>query len=184
MEDIWKTIKRDVQTRNWDTNGLQELFDKQLDVILTKHLITFDSNRLYSTIHRNGDMVVGFYLDDTVRKLPKLLPKLLQLTIGGQPLPELEVQPGKFVYIFENTHIYPIISVVYSELHIATNDCDGDGLYVVYALIRDQGLRREIAAKEQIMKLRSGKIALFRGNFGYIKNYPEAYNEIPDMSMI
>jgi hypothetical protein len=179
MENIWKTIKRDVHNKNWDTNGLQELFDKQLDVILTKDLISFDSDRLYCTIPRNGDIVVGFYLDNTI-----LTPKLLQLTIGGVSLSDIEVHPGKFVYIFENTHIYPIISVVYSELHLQTEECDG--LYVIYALIRDRDLRREMATKKQILKLNSGKIVAFRGSFGYLNldNYPDESNEIPDMSNV
>jgi hypothetical protein len=180
MEHIWRTIKQDVQNKHWDTNGLQELFNKQLDVILTSDPITFDSNRLYSTIRRNGDIVVGFYLDDTAR-----ISKSLELTIGGQPLPDLEVQPGKFAYIFENTHVYPIISVAYSELHITTDDCSElDGLYVIYALIKDQYLRREIATTAQVIKLGSGKIACFRGNFGYLHHYPDVYNEIPNMSTL
>lgn len=179
MDQIWKTIKQDVQNKKWDTNGLQELFDNKLDVILTRELITFDQNRTYSTIKRNGDIVVGFYLDNAA-----LAPKLLQLTIGGEPLPDLEVHPGKFVYIFENTHVYPIISVVYSDLHVTTENYDG--LYVVYALIREQNLRREMATHKQILKLRSGKLACFRGCFGYLNldKYPDESNEIPDMSII
>jgi hypothetical protein len=176
MDQIWKTIKRDVQNKYWDTNGLQELFDKQLNVILIKYPLTFDSNKIYSTIQRNGDIVVGFYLDENA-----VTSKLLQLEIAGQPLPDLEVQPGKFVYTFENTHTYPIISVSYSELHITTSDCDG--LYVVYALINDSHLRREIATNNLILNLKSGKIALIRGMCGYVKNYPDEYNEIPDMSI-
>lgn len=175
MDHIWKTIKQDVQNKDWNTNGLQELFDKQLDVILIKYPVTLDSNKIYSTIQRNGDIVVGFYLDENA-----VISKLLQLEIGGQPFPDLEVQPGKFVYTFENTHTYPIISVAYSELHITTNDYDG--LYVIYALIKDSHLRREIATNNYILNLKSGKIALIQGMCGYVKNYPDEYNEIPDMS--
>jgi hypothetical protein len=176
MESIWKTIQQDVENKNWDTNGLQELFDKQLDVILTRELITFDSNRLYSTIKRNGDMVVGFYLDENMQTS-----RLLQLTIGGESLPNLEIQPGKFVYIFENTHVYPIISVVYSELHVTTDTCDG--LYVVYGMIRESDLRRKMATNKQIIKLTSGKLACFRGCFGYLnlEKFPDESNELPNM---
>jgi hypothetical protein len=179
MENIWKTIKRDVENKHWDTGGLQELFDKQLDVILTRDLITFDSNLSSTTIQRNGDMVVGFYLDDSAKTSRRI-----QLTLGGISLPDLEVEPGNFVYTFENTHIYPLISVVYSELKITTENYDG--LYVVYALIRESYLRREMATHKQIIKLTSGKLACFRGCFGYLKleDYPEESIELPDMTKV
>jgi len=175
MNHVWETIKQNVKNKDWNTNGLQELFDKQLNVILIKYPVTFDFNKIYSTIQHNGDIVVGFYLDDDA-----VTSKLLQLEIGGEPLPDIEVQPGKFVYIFENTHTYPIISVAYSDLHITTKDCKG--LYVIYALIKDSHLRHEIATNNYILNLKSGKIALIRGMCVYLKNYPDEYNEIPDMS--
>jgi hypothetical protein len=176
MDHIWKTIKQDVQNKHWDTNGLQELFDKNLDVILTKHSITCN------TIPRNGDIVVGFYLDHTSQAS-----KLLQLEIGGEPLSTLNIKPGEFVYTFENTHVYPIIAVSFSELRIGTDDNnDFNGLYVIYALIRDQHLRRDIAMNKQVLRLTSGKLASFRGCFGYLSldKYPDSCNEIPNMLKI
>jgi hypothetical protein len=164
MEKLWKSIKKDVQNRKWDTNGLQEMIDKQLDVILVKELINFDADKKnISTISKNGDIVVGFYLDENNCNDCKLL----QLDIGGDLLPNLVIEPGEFVYVFENTHIYPIIASSYSKLHVITPSCNG--LYVIYALINDSEVRRSLATSTNVLRFVSGKNAIIRGFFGYIK---------------
>jgi hypothetical protein len=181
MKSIWKTIQRDVQNKHWDTGGLKELFDKKLDVILTRESLSYDRNRDYCTIKRNGDIVVGFYLDDSIQT-----PMTLQMTIGGVSLSELEIKPGEFVYVFENTHVYPLLSVAYSELHLTTPTNDCNGLYVIYALINESHIRREIAMTPQILNLSSGKVACFRGCFGYLKidDCDDAPNELPNMTSL
>lgn len=172
MDSIWKQIKQDVDNQQWDTKGLEELYDKELDVILVKEPIGIDPNRSYCTIQRNGDIVVGFYLDKSASSH-----RLIQSTIGGIPLEDLEIQPGEFVYIFENTHVYPIISVCYSELHVTSTNYNG--LYVIYALIRDSNLRRTLACKTQVSRLSFGKMAIFRGGFGLSEDLTDLFNINP-----
>lgn len=101
-------------------------------------------------------------------------PVNLELMIGGQDIPNLELQVGEFAYIFEKTHTYPIISVSFSELRVKTIDCDH--LYVIYALINSGDIRRNIATSCDIIKLKSGGLIYCRGSFGYFEN--------PDMSVI
>lgn len=180
MDRIWKSIKQDVENRKWDTNGLQDLYTKQLDVILKKEPVKKNVYKEYSTISRNGDIVVGFYNEEYSNA------KTLHLSIDGQTLPKLEINPGKFVYIFENTHVYPIISVVYSELNVTTQNYDG--LYVVYALIKANDLRYELAHSKCVGRLRNGKIVAMRGIFGYDEYIDKIFQdedykviELPDM---
>lgn len=162
MDEIWKAIKEDVQKRQWDTNGLEDLINQPKDVILFKHQMEFDPNHTtVSTIGRLGDIVIGIYLDETASA-----PLSLKLVIGGVDLPDLEVAPGEFVYMLENTHPFPIIAIQYSETRVSTSSCQG--LHVVYALMKNNELRRELGASTNILEFTSGKTAILRGYFSYL----------------
>lgn len=174
MEQIWKRIQHDVEKKNWNrdsSEGLHELFDKGLDVILSKYPVKG------KTIERNGDIVVGFYLEEGAAKERMAL----ALSIGGVDLPSLDIAPGEFVYALEGTHVYPMIAVAYSEMHIHAEDMDG--LYVIYGVIGESSVRRELATNGNVLRFASGTIANVRGGcFGYVRACEsEGANEIPPM---
>jgi hypothetical protein len=180
MEHIWYCIKQAVENKNWDTGGLQELFDKSLDTILFKEPVKQNKDQDYSTISRNADIIVGFFNADTSNT------KTLHMTIGDQTLPDLEIKPGEFAYIFENTHVFPVITVAFHQLQITTQSYDN--LYAIYALISDNDLRRDLSQNKSIARLRSGKVMSMRGIFGYNEFNPDVCKyshsktiELPDM---
>lgn len=171
MNKIWENIQQDVEKENWYVNNLQDLYNKNLDTILIRQSV------IHKNIKRNGDVVVGFYNADESN------PKTLKLEIGGREIPELHLQPKTFSYIFENTHVYPILTIAFSELHVQT-DCYNN-LHVVYAFIRDSHLRRELAQRGCIIRLRSGKIMTMHGIFEYQKcphSRQDRLIEIPAMT--
>jgi len=178
MNHVYTTLRERVKHKDWNRSGedgLKELFENKLDVVLINEpLLITPTVKPYCPIQRNGDMVVGFYLDANA-----IAPTSLQLTIGGIPLQNLDIHPGEFAYTFEDTHVFPLISIVYSELHIVANDYSG--LYVIYALLKDD-LRRKLACEKHVLKLNSGKIAVCRGGFGYCKDVPlDIFNDVPNM---
>ena len=114
LNAIFRQIQCDVLTENWNTGGIEEMVKKKLQCILAadKCDMLGDAN----VVPRNGDLVVGFYLDKAAPSK-----QLINVTIGGRPHPDLVLKPGEFVYALNNTHIYPIIAVHYSEMRINTS---------------------------------------------------------------
>lgn len=183
MDQVWQIIKRDVVNHNWKNiyklADIGEFFKTQFDVFLAKYPINIVSNS-DSFFGRHGDIFVGFYLDDTCT-----LPISLQLTLGGVPLPDLDIKPGEVVYVFENTHVFPMISVTYNELR-ATTSCY-DGLYAIYAFIGDHKLRTAFPTNTNILQFESGKTAVIYDNFHYVDVLPDktdAQIDIPNMNLI
>ena len=196
MYHIWQKIKADVEAKKWDTNGVEDMVKYGMDVVLSKHPIVFDprfdeNTACESTIGRLGDIVVGFYLNENVGES-----RSLKLRIGGVPLPDLKVAPGEFVYMFENTHPFPIIALQYSILKVGvrltgflesneSSESKGccEGLHVIYAHINSGELRRGLANSTSILKFKSGrhKAALIRTSYlkfdhvGDVEKYLEAY---------
>lgn len=166
MNRIWNGIQEDIEDKCWDTNGLADLAYKNLDYVVFKEPLAQDPDKPYCTLLRHGDVLVGFYLDPaaTTRYIR------LELTIGKVSLPDLEINPGEFRYFFENTHPFPIISAMhYSETRISCKQ-GYDGLYAIYAIIGKAHLRRQLAQTTNVLQFRSGKTAVIRGHFMYLKD--------------
>lgn len=195
MDRLWKKIKEDVSSKNWDTNGLRDLVSNpQLDVVLVKHGLFQDSlipgnfhGGFGCAISRTGDILVGFYLDANAEQQNLKL----QLTIGGTSIPDLLINKGEFAYIFENTHILPMVALQYSVPRVTTSDFNG--LYAIYALIRDTNVRRKLGSSTNILRFSPEKNALVRGHFGYVDanvdnflrchtDWNDSYVEIPNMT--
>ena len=97
MYRIWDQIYHDIQNKNWDsTNGLRDLVRNQLDIILVKEPIQKDPNRNYVTLPRHGDILVGFYQDPVKNERVHEL----NITIGGETIPDLTITPGEFIHIY------------------------------------------------------------------------------------
>jgi hypothetical protein len=140
------------------------------------------------SITRDGDILVGFYLDST-----NSTPISYHITIGGcQVCDEMIIHPGEFQYCLENTHVFPMIALQYSELKIHTTD-DCLNMKPVFAFLNTEP-RRHLARCTNVFHLNS-RDAILRSQFGhfrkdgelesYLEKYPDdngVYTVVPNMN--
>ena len=81
-----------------------------------------------SQVNRNGDIVVGFYLDENATQSATL-----DINIGGVDVCTIMIQPGEFKYFFKTTY-YPIITTHYTMAHVKTKDYTN--LSIIYGYAR------------------------------------------------
>lgn len=168
-QNVWSIIRNHVQSKQWNTGGLKALQNNT--VVLSKEQLHYNEDDHVCRVHRNGDLVVGFYQDDLAASCEQCeqCEQTLKMTIGGVPLPVVTVRPGEFVYIFENTHVFPINAVQYAELIVHAQSYTH--LSVIYALLSDN-MRKLIAPHTNIVRL-SQNTAIIRGCFGFVDNVEE-----------
>jgi hypothetical protein len=131
MDAIFKKIKYDVYTRNWDNNFEKLLTEK---VFLMSNKCELDKYENFYKIPCRGDLVVGFYLDPLATSSSKI-----SISIDGiKYYNNKSIAPGEFIYFFESS-IFPIISLQHSEIHIKLDNSYND-LKIIYALINDNKL--------------------------------------------
>lgn len=149
---ICKIIETKIELK--DFGELKDLFRE--DVVVTKDLIIIDKVCSYYNVIRNGDILVGFYLEEDQE------PVDIQITYGGRRLGNLTLLPGKCTYFLNNKHMFPLISLQYNEIHINVikeNTMDFTGISCIYALVENKA-RRDL----------SNKLITFEGSFGLIIN--------------
>ena len=77
-----------------------------------------------------------------------------------------------------------MIAVQYSETHMTSLTDQYDGLYAIYAIIADFKLRQQLATTTNVLRFRSGKIAVIRGYFGYVDDtHTYEHINVPDMAI-
>jgi fructose 1,6-bisphosphatase len=172
MNTIFKQIQYDVQNHNWYTGGLELLTEMQSNCILKIEKVHAHTR----VVERNGDIVVGFYLDQQAPKTQQL-----KLSSCGVSLPGLSINPGMFVYALNDMYVYPIIAVNMHELRIDSDSYDY--LYIVYALIADVNIRRQLATQTNVMRM-NGRTLIIKGLVGYVENVENdpQYMQLPDMT--
>lgn len=165
---IWKSIKDRVEKKDWyETVGesLVELCTQNTSVAL--HIENHLQVKEHTTVARSGDIIVGFYLDSS-----NTTPVSFSISIGGYlACDTTTIHPGEFRYCFENTHVFPLIGLCYSEFKITTTD-DCKNLKVVYACIGDIKSRRHLATCSNIFHFKNST-AFLRGQYGGYKNDQE-----------
>lgn len=169
MEALWSKIKSDVDKHHWvDEWSLNE------NVFLTKlRASEMVSGNKFCTLARHGDLIAGFYLDQNATASRKL-----SLKIGGVEIrQELIVHPGEFVYFFKNT-VFPILAIAFSETHLEAESYDD--LWVIYAIIIDTKIRREIAGGTHIANSNKEDCAIIRGHFGYVEDVDKYIEQNPN----
>lgn len=173
FESICKIIKEKI-----DKNEFGEIKDILTDeVVVTKDPIMDDRDNLrnpwgmpadlvitspyYYNVSRNGDILVGFYLEPNYEK------KELTMTFGGRNIDNLILYPGKCTYFLNNKHMFPLISVYYSEIHVNTTCNDFSGISCLFALLQTEP-RRALANSTVLFK---GTNGIIKGSwFAYLNN--------------
>ena len=191
-DTIWSSIKDRVEKKQWyKTVGesLMELCTQNTSVAL--HIENHLQVKEHTSVPRNGDIIVGFYLDSS-----NTTSVSYSISIGGYMACETTtIHPGEFRYCFENTHVFPLIGLQYSELKtITTDDCRNFKL--VYACLGDIESRRHLGTCTNIFHFKNST-AILRSQYGgfqneeemnvYLEKYPDynnVYTVIPNMSLL
>jgi hypothetical protein len=184
FEKISKIIKEKISKNEF--GELKDILTNE--VVVTKDSIIKDRDNLkndYYNISRNGDILVGFYLEPNYNK------KELTMTFGGRSMNNLILYPGQCTYFLNNKYMFPIISFSYSEIHVNETFNDFSGISCMFALLQTEP-RRALANSTVLFK---GTNGIIRGscftnleNKEDIKKYIDDDNvliiEFPDMSIL
>ena len=182
VEKICKIIKEKISKN--EVGELKDILTNE--VVLTKDPIIEDRDDLrndYYNVSRNGDILVGFYLEPNYNK------KELTMTFGGRSIDNLVLHPGQCTYFLNNKHMFPIISVYYSEIHVNTTCNDFSGISCIFALLQTEP-RRALANSTVLFKGTNGIIKgswfAYRNSKDDIKKYvdKDVIIEFPDMSVL
>ena len=183
VERICKIIKEKINKNEF--GELKNILTNE--VVVTKNSIIEDRDDLrnnYYNVSRNGDILVGFYLEPNYNK------KELTITFGGRSLDNLILYPGQCTYFLNNKYMFPIISFSYSEIHINETFNDFSGISCMFALLQTEP-RRTLATSTVLFK---GTNCIIKGscltnlkNKEDIKKYIDNNDKIiefPDMSVL
>jgi hypothetical protein len=187
--DISELIAIKVTEKNF--GGLKDLVRD--DVVVTKDLIDINDNnnnliaiRPYYHVPRNGDILVGFYLEEGND------PVEIKITCGGTKMKNLMLYPGECSYFLNKKHMFPIISIQYSEIHINTvgeNPLNFTGVSCIFALLQTD-FRRLLATSPIIFEGTNQLVVhnhYIKEIIGEERDYqigrPDSIIEFPDMSM-
>jgi hypothetical protein len=150
LQEYNKLLGEKVTSQDW-TYNLQDCL-----LGLLKSPVTILKQPCEKDIQRNGDIVVGFYLDPAA---PQSL--TLDLTIGGTDMNKISIQPGEFKYFFESTY-FPIIAIQYTMTRVHTTDYTN--LSIIYGYARTC-IRRHMATKIHQYIINSKPVTIMRGQF-------------------
>lgn len=112
LQEYNKLLGEKVTSQDW-TYNLQDCL-----LGLLKSPVTILKQPCEKDIQRNGDIVVGFYLDPAAQQS-----LTLDLTIGGTDMNKISIQPGEFKYFFESYTYFPNCNSIYNDT------CAHHGLY-------------------------------------------------------
>ena len=109
---------------------------------------------LVATVSRDGDVVMGFYLDEDAAAAVRLC-----VEIGGKPVcgHPIELRPGEMTPFFGSLSegsrcFFPIIAVQYSEMHVYAEPEDVlKHVSVVYGMLSSAGARRWVATATHVL---------------------------------
>jgi hypothetical protein len=153
LDEYDELLKSKINSKDWSDDIGFVLCE------LDKTQVTLYKQKCEQTVPRNGDIVVGFYLDE---KSEQSL--TINITIGGVICPSLTLLPGEFKYFFENTY-FPIIAIHSSETHIETEDYSN--LFIIYGFAQTL-LRKYLVQNTYNLNLNNKKAVIRDGYFGYL----------------
>ena len=153
LQEYNKLLGEKVTSQDW-TYNLQDCLLGML-----KSPVTILKQPCEKDIQRNGDIVVGFYLDPAA---PQSL--TLDLTIGGTDMNKISIQPGEFKYFFESYTYFPIIAIQYTMTRVHTTDYTN--LSIIYGYARTC-IRRHMATKIHHYIINSKPATIMRGQFSF-----------------
>jgi len=171
---ICKIIATKIKDKNF--GELKDILNEE--VVVTKEEMIIGPNENYFNVPRNGDILVGFYLEEDKTPIE------LQITYGGRRLDNITLTPGKCSYFLNNKHMLPIISLYYSEFHITVsreNPVDFTGISCIFSLLQTD-LRRALATSPIIFENAFGLIT--HSHYGDFENLEERNKRIDNIDNI
>jgi len=177
MYILIQNIENKVQEKNF--GEIQDLNHEE--VVVTKNCIsTLLQHETYYTVPRHGDILVGFYLEEAETQIE------MQITIGGKRLNNITLSPGNCTYFLNGTHMFPIISLCYSEIHIIVErngieSTDFKGISCIYALLQSDA-RRSLANSCVVFDDARGLLS--NGNYYEFENIIERYKYTQNKDVI
>lgn len=153
LQEYNKLLGEKVTLQDWTCN-LQDCL-----LGLLKSPVTILKQPCEKDIQRNGDIVVGFYLDPAAQQS-----LTLDLTIGGTDMNKISIQPGEFKYFFESYTYFPIIAIQYTMTRVHTTDYTN--LSIIYGY-KCTCIRRHLATKIHHYIINSKLATIMRGQFSF-----------------
>lgn len=170
VQELYAELARCANKRDWSDNleSAVSLLSVQETSLVICRLSLNQSQTMHGIVERNGDVIIGFYLDDD-----NGAPCKVKLNIGGVDVGQyITLLPGKLTSFFgsmeaHTNEFFPIIAISYSMINMFGNLddlCDLRRVSVVYGLL-PKNARILVATTSHVFP---GGAILRDGNFGYL----------------
>lgn len=138
LEGMWRELAHQVKEFDYTKVRTGDDALRELASSAKPHPVVLFTEELWHndrcTIHRKGDLLVGFALPSNERNVA------LKVCIGGDVTKvsvETLVEPGKLTYALEGVHCVPLINLAFHGVKVITEKSTQppSGLRAVYALL-------------------------------------------------